>query len=182
MGRSSAFVFFVYVSQLWPFSPTSMRPLVMRIASGGCVMASRRLFSAPFVSVWFKGQMGRLVSSSFLKRRMKNTLHWHFLLSDRPVWLQFDLAPFVLYREPSKISPLVAVRHSAEVPYPFKETANIFLQTKEKLQLFVPLTSCHQSDFLLFELAVCLGPWESIDKLFGDPEFCFFSFLGNCFL
>lgn len=154
----------------------------MRIASGRCVMASQRLFSAPFVSVWFKGQIGRLVSSSFLKRRMKNALHWHFLLSDRPVWLQFDLAPFVLYRERGKISPQVAVRRLAEVPYPFKETANIFLQTKEKLQLFVPLTSCHQSDFLLFELAVCLGPRESIDKLSGDPELCFFSFLGNWYL
>lgn len=85
MGRISAFVFFVCVSQLWPFSSTSMRHFVMRIASGGCVMASQRLFLAPFVSVWFKGQIGRLVSSSFLKRRMKNTLQWHFLLSDRPV-------------------------------------------------------------------------------------------------
>lgn len=89
---------------------------------------------------------------------------------------------FCSLQRTSKISPQVAVRRLAEVPYPFKETANIFLQTKEKLQLFVPLTSCHQSDFLLFELAVCLGPWKSIDKLFGDPELCFFSFLGNVFI
>lgn len=101
------------------------------------VMASQRLFLAPFVSVWFKGQIGKLVSSSFLKRRMKNT--WLSLpFQHRPVWLQFDLAPFLLYREPSKIlfSGDCKVFIGREVPYPFKETANISLQTKEKLQLF----------------------------------------------
>ena len=81
-------------------------------------MVSQRLFLAPFVPIWFKGQVGNLVSFSFLKRGMKNTLDWDFL-SHRPAQLQFDSAP-VLYEEQSKISSQVAVSNvSGEGPLSF---------------------------------------------------------------
>lgn len=133
-------------------------------------MASRRLFLAPFVSVCFKGQIGKLVSSSFLKRGMKNTLDWHFLLSNGPVWLQSDLAPFVPYREQSKISSQVAVRSVSPLSFQ-RNRANIFLQTKERLcDCFRPLWLPGISPVFSFELLVCLGPWELMDRLFGKPE------------
>lgn len=141
-------------------------------------MASQKLLLASFLSVWFKGQIGKLFSSFFLKRGMKNTLGWHFLLSYRSVCLQLDLIPFVLYREPSKHSFQVAVRSiSGEKSYILlKKHRQIFFfrQKKNCAIVLVPLTSCHQLDFLLFELSVCLGPWELIVKLFGNPELQFF--------
>lgn len=45
-----------------------------------------------------------------------------------------------------------------------------FRQKRDCAVVLVPLTSCHQSDFLLFELLVCLGLWELVERLFSNPE------------
>ena len=133
----------------------------LRIDSGDCVRASQRLFWYPLFHSGLRDRLGNFVSSSFLKR-MKNTLDRHFLLLQL-VWIQFDLAPFVLYRELSKHSSLVALKSVSGEKYFIllkKHKQIFFFRQKENCAIvLVPLTSWHQSDFILLELSVCLGNW-----------------------
>lgn len=76
-------------------------------------MASQRLFLVSFVSVWFKGQTGKHIFSSFSKRGMKKNKQTNpqlAVLPPLPGLPEFSLvlAPFVLFTEQNKISSQVA--------------------------------------------------------------------------